>query len=400
MLRVFLAAPPSADRAEPWVRYGSDGRAVARGRDIPARWPSDASVEAVVAAAMTRVVVLALPPMPRNRLPAAVRYALDDQMATSADDAAIAVTVAENGVIAAIATRQSIDAIRASVARVGRILPESALAPRSDGWTWCASAADGGFVRRADGSAFAVGGSDGGALPPELDAALAAAAHSGSAPGAVHVALSASAQQLAHWSRDAGVQFVAAPVWRWDEAPAAAFAAAPDFLATDVPASAPTPSNAARAFRPALAIATAALALLATGLLVERAWLAVEQWQASRALVQEAASARLPDASTPAAAAAAIARANAQARHRAGKAAPGDAVPLLARAAPAIATLPAGALKSATYANDAWMLELANVDAQSVSRVARALAHAGIDAVSAPTASGVRMRLALGAVAK
>jgi hypothetical protein len=135
-------------------------------------------------------------------------------------------------------------------------------------------------------------------------------------------------------------------------------------------------------------------------LLVERAWLAVDQWRASRALVQEAASARLPDASTPAAAAAAIARANAQARHRAGKAAPGDAVPLLARAAPAIATLPAGALKSATYANDAWTLELANVDAQSVSRVARALAHAGIDAVSAPTAGGVRMRLALGVEAK
>ena len=399
MLRVFLAAPPSADRAEPWVRYGSDGRAVARGRDVPARWPSDASVEVVVAAAMTRVVALALPPMPRNRLPAAVRYALEDQMATSADDAAIAVMPVENGVIAAIARRQAIDAIRASVARVTRIVPESALAPRSDGWTWCASAADGGFVRRADGSAFAVGGSEGGALPPELDAALAAAARGGGAPAAVHVAFAANEQQLAHWSRDAGVKFVGTSAWRWDEAPAAAFAAAPDFLATDAPASAPA-ASAMRAFRPALFIATAALALLAAGLLVERAWLAVEQWQASRALMQEAASARLPTASTPAAAAAAIAQANAQARHRAGRAAPGDAVPLLARAAPVIATLPSGTLKSATYANDAWMLELASIDAQSVLRVARSLAHAGIDAVSAPTASGVRMRLALGAVAK
>ena len=400
MLRVFLAAPPSADRAEQWVRYGSDGRAVARGRDVPARWPSDASVEVVVAAAMARVVALVLPPMPRNRLPAAVRYALEDQMATSADDAAIAVTPTSSGVIAAIASRQSIDAIRASVARVARIVPESALAPRSDGWTWCASAADGGFVRRADGSAFAVGGSEGGALPTELDAALAAAAHGGGAPAVVHVAFAANEQQLAHWSRHADVKFAAASAWRWDEAQAAAFASVPDFLATDAPASAPAASNAARAFRPALYIGTAALALLAAGLLVERAWLAVEQWQASRALTQEAASARLPNASTAAGAAAAIAQANAQARHRAGRAAPGDAVPLLARAGPVIATLPAGALKSATYANEAWTLELANVDAQSVSRVARSLAHAGIDAVSATTASGVRMRLALGAVAK
>ena len=397
MLRVFLAGPPRADHAEPWVRYGSDGRPVARGRDVQARLPSDASVEVVVAAAIVRVVALALPSMPRNRLRAAVRYALEDQMATSADDAAIAVTPAENGVIAAIATRESIEAIRTSVARVARIVPESALAPRSDGWTWCASAADGGFVRRADGGAFAVGGTEGGELPPELDAALAAAAHGGGAPASVHVAFAANEQQLGRWSRDAGVRFVAAPAWRWDEAPVAAFAAAPDFLATDAPASAPAASSAVRAFRPALFLATAAVALLATGLLVERAWLAFAQWQASRALVQEAASARLPNASTPAAAAAAIAQANAQARHRAGGAAPGDAVPLLARAAPVLATLPAGALKSATYANEAWTLELASVDAQSASRVARALARTGIDAVSAPTASGTRMRLALGA---
>jgi hypothetical protein len=216
----------------------------------------------------------------------------------------------------------------------------------------------------------------------------------------VHVAFPANEQQLAQWSRIAGLEFVAAPVWRWDEAPIAVFAAAPDFLATDAPERAPTASNGTRAFRPALLVATAALALLATGLLVERAWLAFAQWQASRALVQEAASARLPNASTPAAAVAAIAHANARARHRAGRAAPGDAVPLLARAAPAIATLPAGALKSATYANGAWTLELVNVDAQSVSRVARALARAGVDAVSAPTASGTRMRLALGASAQ
>jgi hypothetical protein len=356
-------------------------------------------VEIVLAAAITRIVALALPPMPRNRLSAAVRYALEDQVATSADEAAIAVAPVQNGVIAAIATRQAIDAIRTSVPRVSRIVPESALAPRNDGWTWCASAGGGGFVRRADGSAFAVGGSEGAAVPPELDAALTAAVRGG-APAAVHVAFPATAQQLAHWSRNAGVQFIAAPAWRWDEAPSAAIATAPDFLAIDAPERAPDASIAARAFRPALFLATAALALLAVGLLVERGRLAFEQWQASRALVQEAASARLPNASTPAAAVAAIAHANAQARHRAVRAAPGDAVPLLARAAPVIATLPAGALRSATYANNAWTLEFANVDAQSVSRVARALARAGIDAVSAPTASGTRMRLALGASAQ
>src|SRR4051812_17213345 len=138
MLRVLLAAAPVADRSDAWVRYAPDGRAIARGRDVPARWPADAPLEIVLAAAHVRLAGLSLPPMPQNRIRDAVRFALEDQMAASADDAAVAIATSGRPVVAAIATRALVDAIARELPRAVRIIPESALAPRNTGWTWCA----------------------------------------------------------------------------------------------------------------------------------------------------------------------------------------------------------------------------------------------------------------------
>ena len=90
MLRVFLPAPPRADRADRWVRYTGDGRIVDRGHDVPSRWPADSHTEAVLAAGQVRLVALELPPMPRERLRGAARYALEDRIASSVDEASIA----------------------------------------------------------------------------------------------------------------------------------------------------------------------------------------------------------------------------------------------------------------------------------------------------------------------
>ena len=156
MLRVFLSAPPRADRAEHWVRYDAQGRAISRGQSAPAQWPADPVVEVVVAAAQVRLIVLALPPMPRERLRGAVRYALDDQIATPLDESSIATAEPRNGAcVVAVASEALIRAIAGLDRRIARIVPESALAPLANGWTWCLSNADDGFVRRADGSASA-----------------------------------------------------------------------------------------------------------------------------------------------------------------------------------------------------------------------------------------------------
>ena len=402
MLRVFVAAPLAPDRANPWVRHAADGGVVARGSDVPERWPADAELEVVLAANLVRLAALDLPAMPRNRLRQAARFALEDQMATPADEAAIAVARPDplQPAVAAIASAALIRSLASHRRPIARIVPESALAPRGEGWTWCASAGGGGFVRRADGSAFAVGASDDDGLPAELAAALGQALRAGQAPAVVHAAVASDAGPLDAWSRVTGVQFVAAPHWHWERASAAAFAAAPDFIERDASAIASGGPRGMRPFRPALVLAALAIACLALGALAQWTWLAVADWRLSRALVREATDAGLAGVTTPQTAAAAIARRHAELRHRAGRSAPADAWPLLARAAPSMSLLPSGALRSATYANDAWTLELSALDAETLSRVTRALGSAGVDAVSAPTAGGARMRLTLDPAAR
>lgn len=401
MLRVFLTAPPLATRADAWVRYAADGRPVANGRGTPDAWPADPVIEAVLAAAHVRIAALDLPPMPGNRRRAAAQFALEDQMASSAAESAIAVSAPRDGgpVLAAVVANGLIRAIAAYPKRIARIIPESALAPHADGWTWCISAAGGGFVRRGDGSAFAIGG-DANDVPAELVAALAQASRSSAAPGVVRAALPSTAAKLARWSQATGIRFVAAPEWRWERAEAGAFADAPDFLAGDAAAASQEGPRVARWFRPALVLAALALMIHVGALLTQWAWLGVENWRLTRALVAQAAAAQLPDAVTPATAAAAIARQNAGLRHRASQSAPADALPLLARAAPSIAALPTGMLKSATFAGDAWTLELGRVDPVTTSGLTRALASNGIDALAAPTPGGLRMRLTLDAAAR
>jgi general secretion pathway protein L len=402
MLRIFMTGPPRTDRADVWVRYAADGRPIAQGRDVPAQRPADAHVEVVLAASEVRLIALALPAMPRSRLHNAARFAVEDQLATAAEESAIAVANArDDGVVAAVTSQALVRAIAAHDRRVARVVPESALAPCGDGWTWCASSDGESFVRRDDASAFAVDGAADHALPGALVAALAQAARSGKAPPAVHVAFECEAARLAQWSRAGGVPFVASANWRWQDATPQAFAAAPDFLdAGDRGDAGADRAALRRAFRPALAIAGAALALHVVALVAQWSWLNVENWRLGRALVEQAKASGLADASTPDAAAAAIGRRNTEVRHRAGQAAPADALPLLARAAPSLGALPSGALRSARYADHAWTLELGKVDAAAVAQLTHALGAAGVDAIAAPTSAGARVRLALAATAR
>ena len=395
MLRIFVANPPSDDAAVEWARYASDGRVVSRGREVPRRLPADAAIEVVLAASYVRLVTLDLPPMPRARLRQAVRYALEDQMATSAEEAAIAFTDVDRRVLVAITSKALVDAIVERIPRVSRIVAESALAPFGEGWTWFTSAGEGGFVRREDGSAFAVASSQA-SLPPELEAALIAAQRAGAVPSVVRAPVQADSPQLTDWSRTTGTRFVAAPAWNWEAATSREFATAPDFHAGD---STREPSEAPRAnaFRLAAILAALALAIHVGALLTQWGFLAFTDWQLSRAIVREAADAGIANVAGAEAAAAAISRQHAALAHRAGQYAPQDALPLLARAAPSLAALPRTSVRSMAYASDAWTIEVAGVDTSIVSHLARSLDDAGVRSVAAPVSGGTRMRLTLDA---
>jgi hypothetical protein len=80
-------------------------------------------------------------------------------------------------------------------------------------------------------------------------------------------------------------------------------------------------------------------------------------------------------------------------RHAHGLPAPDDALPLLARAAPALRALRAGAVKSATYADGRWTLDLPSADAAAIGDLGVRMRTAGVPAVVATAAGGARVRL-------
>ena len=401
LLRVLLDAAPAVDRESDWALFDAGGRVLRQGRARPDAWPAADAREAIVTAAVGRVVTLALPPLPPQRVAAAAAFALEDQLAGAPEDSHAAFSAqSSNGDVRAVVIADSwMRALAAASARSGvrwqRIVLESDLAraPES-GWCWCADATDrAGFVRTDRGTTIAVGPARLRSTPEELISALSTGSRK---PSLVRVDIDGvDAALLADGKRRSGVEFVAGSPWRWHAAATSTFAAAVDLQTGRYDTTPKTAEiRALRLFRPALWIAGAALALQLLANTGSWLWL---RWQSNSVQSEMTTLARsaAPDASPDLAPTVAIARKDAALRHRAGLSAQDDALPLLARAAPALSALPAGAVRSLHYADGHIVFELQKTDAASSTRLQRALQAMGMTAIAVPTAAGERLRVGL-----
>lgn len=397
VLRVLLAAVPSPAHESPWALFDAQDRHVRSGVGTPATWPVAERREAVLAAAAVRLVGVAMPPMPADRVAAAAAFALEDQLAgpASAQHLVASPRRRDGTVEVAIAARPLFPPLQRDFARV---VAEPAVAPipAPGTWRWYASVHDGGFVRRPDGSAFAVSTPDPqGPVPGELALALAQAARTGGTVARIDVAFPVDEAQLAAWTAQCSAPFKRGVVWRWDQ-DGTAITAATNLLQGDFSRQAPAISrSAASRFRWAAGLTIAALALHVGATIAQWLWLQIDGWQTGRAIVATARGAGVADASDAEAAATALARRFTDARHRAGLTAPSDALPLLSRAAPALGALPAGALKIATYSPGTWTFDLAKLDASVAAKVDRDLDSAGLATLQATTNAGTRLRTTL-----
>jgi len=398
LLRVLLAAAPAPSRAVPWALCDDAGRAVQRGRDPPERWPSAAQREAVIAADRVRIVALALPPMAPARLSAAATFALEDRLAALDGPPAIGISAprSDGSVLAVVTARALVDAIAATTPRFARVVAESALAPVPRGWAWYAGGAGGGFVRTGDGGAFAVGAAPAdGPLPAELAAALTQATRSGDAPREVTVAANVPADALQRWREATGITFASGAAWTWDSAGADAYGTAADVLQREPAPGSRRGTGTARLLRPALRVVAAALLLHVAATLTQWAWFSYDGWRKGREVIALAQQAGINDTGTPDAAFRALAARDAALRHASGQAGAGDALPLLARAAPALAALPSAAVKAATFADSAWTIELAALDDAARTNLDQRLRDAGLVALSARSGASTRVRVSL-----
>ena len=407
-LRILLHGRDAAGEPASWALYDSSGACVSTGRDPPQRWPRADTLEAVIAASQVRVACVALPPIPAARVAAAARFALEDRVAGPPESHWLAASAQrpDGRVAVVIVARALVAGLRSRIADLGVALPltralaEPELASAGAGACWCMPAehdAGGGFVRFADGSAFPVDAiPPDGALPPELRLAVANAARDGAAPAQVRVDAAVADAALARWRQETGVPFVRGTPWQWHAAGADAFARATNLLQGEMaPIPAPPRGARARSLMPALWIAVAALALHVTATLGDWAWWRIDAWRVARAWTAVATAAGVPAAaaSTPVAARTALATRYAESLHAQGLPAPDDALPLLARAAPALAALPAGVLKAATYADGHWTLDLQRADPSVIRELDGRLKAAGAPALIATTPAGTRVRV-------
>lgn len=398
-LRTRLAAPATPDHASAWALFDAAGACVRSGVDRPGAWPAADRIEVVLAASQVRIACVALPPMPPSRIAGAVGFALEDQLAgpVAAHHLATSAQAPDGRVRVVIVARSLVAGIAGWGRPVARIIAEPDLAPPLVGWRWCASKDDdGGFVRRVDGSAFPVSAPPGdGALPVELAHALAQARRDGPAPPHVRVDAAFPDDALSRWHRETGVAFPRGTPWRWEMASPAAFSAAIDVLpAAPAAESAAARRHVGRLFAPALILAGTAIAIHVVAGAGEWALLRIDAWRDAREWEALALAAGAPSdaASTPQSARAALVQRHAELRHARGLPAPDDALPLLARAAPALAALPQGSVKSAAYADGHWTLDLARAETPAVRDFDARMRGAGLPVLVATSPTGTRMR--------
>lgn len=396
ILRVVLEAVPLPARADAWALFDAHGHRLRSGHGVPSTWPDAARREGVLAASRVRLTSLQLPPMPADRVAAAAAFALEDMFARPASEQHLHVSArdAKGRVMATVTQRVLVDALSRNFAR---LVAEPALAPlpKANRWLWLPSAAADTFIRQPDGAAFAVSHPrDAMTLPTELALPLTQSGAGIARPDAVDVAFAVTDAQLSAWSAAARVPFVRGEPWHWDgdglhvdRVPDLALHASNDAVGG--------PSGARRTWRFAGAIAAMAIigAVLAT--ILQWSWLRIDHWRTQRAIVAIATDAGVTGVTEPEAAATALARRWADARHRIGRAVPGDAMPLLARAAPALGALPAGGLKSATFSPGQWTFDLGVMPAPAVTAFEQQLANRGLLSLAASNPGGTRLRATL-----
>ena len=397
-LRIRLPVPfdPSAPAA--WWRVDDEGRVVERGASAPPAWPESDRIEAVLGAGDVRVVALPLPPMNDARRATAAAYALEDQLAAPADTLHLAVSAPASAgapTVARIVDRAAVAWLAARRPAIDRVVAEPDLAPADGAWHWCVDADGRGFVRRPDGSAFAADVPEGDGLPAELAAALSQERRDAdtrrTAITRVVVDAVIDAPRLGAWSKATGTTFVRGTPWSLERVPSSAWYSAPDVRAGHSTAEPATPASVARRFVPAVALAVAALAL--NVLLSTAGWVHDRNvaWRADRAVVELARGAGIDPVPDARAAETALAKRATTLMHASARMADGDALPMIARAAGPLASLPPGSVRKLTYGDRRLVADLGTLDENRLARLMRDLRAAGLEPVAAQAGGGVRV---------
>lgn len=356
------------------------------------------AVSAIVPAARMRTLSVSVPPAADHKLPAVIRFALEDQLAGDVDLQHVVVAARRaHDVLVHVIDRRWLLAALSRLAdrgvRAERIVAESDLAPRAAGvlgtWIW---RGDGGFLIEAGGKVTVLDQSSD-ALPSGLLLAINRdpAREARERRIVVHGPADLGARVHA-WSRATRVDFEMAAPWTWRDAPGADVAGAPNLVTPALHASAGSATQPARArwLRRALWWTVAAVLLHAGASAAEWATL---QWRVGAAQrdIERMIHAAAPELSGDLEAAW---RARyAALRHQLGKAAADDALPLLADASAGLRELPPGAVRVINFEAGQLTLDVERAAAPAIAAALPRWSASGLSVLQADSPAGLRVRL-------
>ncbi len=379
-----------------WVLLDSLNAPLAKGRSRPNEWPAADAWIGIVASARARVLRLALPELPTQKFAATLAYAVETRIAGEPQQQHLFAgrRDADGKRPVVVIERAWLEAALGALATAGvlpsRLVAEGELPERPlDAWWWQRATA-GGFVLLSE-DALPL---DDASAAPDLPTALVLALERSGAARPARLLIAGTEptpeQQLA-WARTLGLAIEYRPGWDWRELPAARFDTACDLHRLPAEGEGQKESDEpSRLWRQAaiLFAFAAAVHLGATALDFARlSWRAAQLEKEARQLVPGGLT---QPAGIPASAAA-FRRLYAAARHAAGLPAAQDALPLLARAAPALAPLGEDALRHAHFASGKWTLDLPPLDGSRRQALGAALSRAGLYAIYAEQNDGLRI---------
>ena len=400
VLRIFLA-----DESAGGWQVG-DGRAVSSWRsenDEPQR-PASSRCHVIVPAARMRTLAVTVPPTAPHKLLQVVRFALEDQLAgdVALQHVVIATERAADVLVHVIDRSWLLEALMRLTTRgfvIERIVAESDVAPRVIDtlatWIW---RADGGFLIERSGKVIVLDQSSD-ALPSGLLLAInrtapadaPIAAENGVFQRIVVNGPAALAARGEAWSRATGVRFVIEPEWTWMTPADAELARAPNLLTSDLHAtSIPRAPERPRWLRRMLWWSLAALLLHAGASAAEWASL---RW---RVAAVERDTAQLIRAAAPELQGDLEAgwRAHYAAfRHRLGKTAPDDALPLLADAAAGLVDIAPGTLRVINFEAGQLTIDFERSAAPLIVGALPRWSASGLSVLQAESPAGMRVRL-------
>ena len=367
-----------------------DARVIA-GAGMPSEAPKHASrVELVVPASDVTIARAQLPPGARRRADKVLAYAVEDETLGDPDGHhACWLGVSGAADVLAVVDRAALAHTLGTLERTGlradEVYCETLMLPRSPGeWSICWDGREG-FVRTADLEGAATDEGDARTPPLALHLMLKEATAGSAEPAAlaIYVAAPDTAPDLDAWQTALQLPVRFAGVWDWRSAVAEKHA-----RLTLQRGSRRTQQIVTR-LKPAAWLIAAALLIHAAALGIDWGVLSGEQ-RALRGQMEARFRVLFPEAVAVADPALQMRRRLADARHAAGIVDPDDFLPALARAAPAVMSLPPGSLRAVSYEGGALTVHLSGVDEATLRAVVGRLADAGVTVVrrSRATADG------------